>query len=385
MSTTDQNPDFPGSHDAHSDTGVEARRTDAPSRRLPIAVALLALVLVFGGVFLWRSAKLSASETAYAPPPVEVSTVTLAAETLPQSLRATGSLQAVQEVMLAPETAGRVVAIRFSAGQQVGRGAPLVQLFDAPERADRAAALSRLRFAEVQLNRSRELDGSGAEPRETLQQREAEVAQARAAIQQVDARLAQKTVRAPFAGQIGIRQVNLGQYANPGDPIATLTALDRLYVNFHVPQQDLTRLQVGGTVSVASDALPGQEFSARINAIEPVVGADTRNIVVQAEMPNPGRALRPGLYVTVGVEQPARAAALLLPTTAIQTSASGESVFVVRDGKAVPVPVTTGGEVGNRTIIQSGLSAGDQVVTTGQLRLQPGAPVTIANRAAAKR
>lgn len=357
---------------------------DSPRRRVPIVVAIVALVLVFGGVFAWRSAKLSAAETGYAPPPVEVSAVTLVAETLPQSLRATGSLQAVQEVMLAPETAGRVVAIRFSAGQQVGRGAELVQLFDAPERADRAAAVSRLRFAEIQLRRSRELETSGAEPRETLQQREAEVAQARAAIQQVDARLAQRTVRAPFAGQIGIRQINLGQYANAGDPIATLTALDRLYVNFHVPQQDLTRLRVGGTVSVQSDALPDREFTARINAIEPVVGSDTRNIVVQAEMANPGRALRPGLYVTVGVEQAARAAALLLPTTAIQTSASGESVFVIRQGKAVAVPVVTGAEVGNRTIIESGLSAGDQVVTTGQLRLQPGAPVTVASPAAAR-
>lgn len=351
----------------------------ADPRRAKVAlpITVVVLILVFGGVFLWRGARQAASAQSYAPPPTEVSSLVVRAETLPQALSATGSLQAVREVMLAPETPGRVAAIRFEAGQEVAAGAALVQLVDGPERADRAAAVSRLKFAELQYERSRALEPTGAEPRQLLQQREAELLQARAAIQQIDARLAQKAVKAPFAGQIGIRRVNLGQYVNAGDSLATLTALDRLYVNFNVPQQSLAKLRVGGAVSVRSDAAPGQTFVARINAIEPAVGAETRNIAVQAVMANPQRVLRPGLYATVDIDQAPRAGVILAPTTAIQTSASGDSVFVVRDGKAALVPVTVGAEVGARTIIETGLKSGDVVVTTGQLRLQPGAAVKV--------
>lgn len=355
--------------------------------RGPLVVAVVALLLVFGAIFGWRLSRGNAAGASYAPPPVEVSAATVQPETLPQAMEATGTLQAVREVVLAPEVPGRVTQIRFEAGQLVAQGAPLLQLFDAPERADRAAAASRARFAEIQYQRSRELAPTGAEPRELLQQREAELAQARAAIAQIDARITQKMMRAPFAGRIGIRRVNPGQYVSAGDPVATLTALDRLYVNFGVPQQELSKLRVGGTVSVRSDAMPGRDFTARINAIEPMIGGDTRNISVQAEMPNPGGSLRPGLYVTVGVAQQARSDAILVPTTAIQTSASGDSVFVVKGGTAALVPVTVGSEVGNRTIVETGLKPGDVVVTTGQLRLQPGGAVTVAKPAnlAAKR
>ncbi|QIG81073.1 efflux RND transporter periplasmic adaptor subunit [Stakelama tenebrarum] len=365
MSITDDTDDF----------AVETPRR----RKAPLLIAAIVLVLVFGAIFAWRSMRMAGSAAAYAPPPVEVTAMRVKSETLPQALRATGSIEAVRQVVLAPEVPGRIVAIRFTAGQRVGRGAPLVQLFDAPERADRSAAVARLNFAQIQYDRSKELEPTGAEPRALLQQHEAELAQARAAIRQIDARLAQKTVRAPFSGQIGIRQVDLGQYVNAGDAIATLTDLDRVHVNFSVPQQDLSKLEVGGDVSVRSDALPDREFTAKVSAIEPVVAGDTRNIAVQAVMANPGRVLRPGIFVTVGVEQPVRQGAILVPTTAIQTSASGDSVFVVREGKAALVPVTVGSEVGERTVVERGLSAGDIVVTTGQVRLQPGAAVTIAD------
>jgi multidrug efflux system membrane fusion protein len=353
--------------------------------RAPIVVALVVLILLFAAVFLWRGMRGASAGAAYAPPPVEVTAQTVHAETLPQALETTGTLQAVREVTLAPEVPGRVTAIGFRAGQQVGQGAVLLRLYDAPERADRAAAVSRARFAEIQYRRSSELAPTGAEPRELLQQREAELAQARAAIQQIDARIAQKTVRAPFGGRLGIRRVNPGQYVNAGDPLATLTSLDRLYVNFSVPQQDLSKLRVGGTIAVRSDAMPGRNFTARINAVEPIVGQDTRNVSVQAEMPNPGGILRPGLFVTVGVAQAARPGTILVPLTAIQASASGDSVFVVRGGKAVLLPVTVGSEVGGRTIVERGLTPGDVVVTTGQLRLRPGGAVKVAAAPAAAR
>src|SRR5262249_59453214 len=138
-------------------------------------------------------------------------------------------------------------------------------------------AVAAAEFARLQFDRSKELSPTGAESRLTLQQHTAQYDQARATVQQTAARLYQKTIRAPFSGRIGIRRVNLGQYVNAGDPIATLVALDPLYVNFTLPQQDLAKLAVGGKVLIRGDAFPGRTFAARINAIDPMVGSDTRN------------------------------------------------------------------------------------------------------------
>jgi multidrug efflux system membrane fusion protein len=265
----------------------------------------------------------------------------------------------------------------------VEAGTPLVELYDAPERAERADAASRVNFARLQVERSRRLAPSDTISKQLSEQREAELEQADAALQRIDARLSQKTIRAPFPGLIGIRRVNLGQYVNAGEMLATLTALDRLHVDFTVPQQDLARLRLGGDVTVRTDAYPDSTFPARINAIEPMVDPDTRNIRVQATLANPGRMLRPGLYVTIEVAQPMRSAVILVPATAIQTGASGDSVLVVRNGKAELVPVTAGQRRGDRVVIESGLSSGDSVITGGQLRVQPGTPVRIAEPAVA--
>ncbi len=348
-----------------------------------------ALVLLIAVLIAWRTVRNSAPPPA-APPPLPVEAQAVDYRSVPDELQAVGSLRAVREVTLASETAGRVTAIRFEAGDQVRQGTPIVTLFDAPERADLAAAQARAAFARIQLQRSQELAPSGAEPRELLQQRQAEYDQAVAAVRQIEARLIQKAVRAPFAGETGIRQVDLGQYLNPGDAIATLTALDSLFVNFTLPQSDLSRLRPGATVVVTSDAWPDRRFTARITAIEPVVGADTRNLAVQATLANPDHALRPGMYVTARVVLPRRDA-LVVPATAIQTSASGDSVVVVRgpnarrEGKAQFIPVRTGRRIGDNVIVNSGLKPGDVVVTAGQLRIQPDAAIKISPSVAAQR
>jgi multidrug efflux system membrane fusion protein len=285
--------------------------------------------------------------------------------------------------MLAPETTGRVTAIRFEPGAHVAQGAVLLQLDDAPERADRAAAQAKADFARVQYDRVRELAPTGFNPKALLDQRKAELDQATAAVRQLDARIAQKAVRAPFAGELGVRRVNPGQYVNPGDAIATLTALGQVYVNFSVPQQELAKLKVGGTVQVASDAWPGRTFVARVSTVEPAIGADTRNVWVQATLANPDRALRPGMYVTARLELPAEPNAILAPATAIQTSAAGDSVTVIkgpqaaREGVAQIVPVETGRRIGDRVVVAKGLKPGDVVVTEGQIRVQPGAKVKV--------
>lgn len=365
-----------------SDSPAEITLPRAPRWRSLVIVAG-ALLLLVGGLYAWRSARTGETGPGQMPP-VPVTTIVVTPTDVPAALEAVGSLRAVREVVLAPEVAGRVTAIRFAAGERVGAGQLLVQLFDAPERADRAAAKAKADFAGLQLTRSQELAPSGAEPRELLEQRRAEHAQANAAVRQIDARIVQKQLRAPFAGTLGVRQVNLGQYLNPGDAVATLTALDSLYVDFALPQQDFSRLQPGATVDVVSDAWPDRRFTARVTAVEPQVGKDTRNIMVQATLPNPGLALRPGMYVTARLALPPIAGALVVPATAIQTSASGDSMTRVkpgktgRDGTAEVIPVTTGRRFGDKVVVTSGLRPGDIVVINGQLRVQPGAPVTLA-------
>ncbi len=363
------------------DPAAQTGRRDPKQMRVVI-ITLVVLAVLLGSLYLWRGWR-AGQAPAWQPQAVPVAAKVISYREIPASLEAVGSLRAVREVMLAPEVGGRISAIYFEAGRQVGRGALLVQLFDGPERADRRAAQAKAAFAGIQVARSRELAPSGAEPRELLQQRVAERDQAAASVQQVDARIVQKQVRAPFAGEIGIRQINLGQYVNPGDAIATLTALDTLYVEFALPQQELSRLKPGSSVTVTSDAWPGRRFIARVNAVEPRIDPETRNVTVQAILRNPDRALRPGMYVSAALDLPPQANALVVPTTAIQTSAQGDSVIVVRGkdarkgGKAEIVPVQTGRRVGNEIVITSGLKPGDVVVTEGQLRVQPGAEVKV--------
>lgn len=367
-------------HDLSPSTPVASR----PMRTIALTIAIL--TLLFGALYLWRDWRAGQAQ-AWEPQAVLVAAMVAQPQDIPAALEAVGNIRAVQEVTLSPEVAGRVSAIHFEAGREVGAGALLVQLFDGPERADRRAAQAKATFAGVQVARSQALAPTGAEPRETLEQRRADRDQAAAAVQQIDARLIQKQVRAPFAGVLGIRKVNLGQYLNPGDAVATLTALDSLFVDFALPQQELSRLKPGSAVIVTSDAWPGRHFTARVNAIEPKIGEDTRNVTVQALLPNPDRALRPGMYVTAALELPVQQGALLVPATAIQTSAQGDSVIVVRGknarvgGKAEVVPVQTGRRVGNDVVVTSGIRPGDVIVTEGQLRVQPGVEVKVATSA----
>jgi multidrug efflux system membrane fusion protein len=360
----------------------------SPSARLPIrgvVLVLLAIVILFGGLALWKRAR-TMPAAAGAPPPTPVSAMVVEPQTVPAALQSVGALQAVRQVTLAPQVSGRVVAIRFEGGARVGVGAVLVQLDDAPERADRAAAAAKVQYAKLMLERSQRLQPQGYDPKQLLDQRQSDYDQAVAAVHQLDARIAQMQVRAPFAGELGLRRVNPGQYLNPGDPIVTLTALDSLFVNFTLPQQELGKVRIGGAVEVTADAWPDRVFAARVNAIEPVVGSDTRNVSVQALLPNPDGALRPGMYVTARLALPPQTGALTVPATAITTSAAGDSVVVIRGpeatrgGTAQPVPIEAGRRVGDRVVIAGGLKPGDVVITDGQLRVQPGSRVSVTAR-----
>lgn len=357
------------------------------NRRRTIAISALAVfitVLIFAALYGWRLWRQAGSGPSPWPA-VAVTAMQLAPTEVPASIETIGSLRAVREVSLAPETAGRVVSIGFETSEQVKAGSLLVQLYDAPERADLGAAKARADLADAQLARANRLISSGAESRETLDQRIAERDQALAAVRQLEARIEQKQIRAPFAGQLGIRRIDLGQYLNPGDVIATLTDTRQLYVDFNVPQQQLRWLETGRTVRITSDTWAEREFVATVDAIEPRISADTRNVEVRALLSNDGNALRPGMFVNAKLELPTEPNRLVVPATAIQTTAAGDSVLVVRGPEATThgnveyVRVTTGRRLGNRVIVNDGLEAGDIIITEGQLRVPPGAQVQVTN------
>ncbi len=372
-------------------TEVSAPEADAAklgTSRRTIALTLLVLVIVLGVLFGWRALR-SGSAQGWQQQDTMVAAMVVEPQDVPVNLEAVGSLSAVREVLLAPEVSGRVSSIRFKAGDYVRSGALLVQLYDGPEQADRKAAKARADFALLQLERSKELAPTGAEPRQLLEERQAQYDQAVAEIAQLDARIRQKQVRAPFSGQIGIREVDPGQYMNAGDPVASLTAMNQLFVDFSLPQQDLGQIKTGQTVRLETDSYPGQTFTGKLTSIEPRIDEGTRNVRLQATLANPGQILRPGMFVTAYVDLPVQQGAFVLPLTAVQTSAQGESMIVVRGdkasqgGQAEIVPVRTGRRIGDNVVVLSGIKAGDVVVTEGQLRVQPGAPVKVSKLAGA--
>lgn len=360
------------------ETGVGPRVAAWRPYLLVAGVVVLLFLLVFG----WRSVR--GGNGGYgAPPPTDVAAVEVLAEAVPQRLRAVGTLVAVQEVVLTTEEPGRVETIRFREGQSVPAGALLVALNADPEKADLRAAKAHANFAKLQLDRARKLIGSGAESKEILEQRLAEKESADAAVAQIEARIGDMTIHAPFAGVVGLREINLGQYVRPGDPAATLTDLGHIYADFTLPQQDLSRVKPGAVVEVTADTWPERVFRGKVVSIEPQVSRETRNIRVRAELPNGDHALRPGMYVETALVLPDEEAALTLPLTAIVTTASGDSAIVIRGenpkagGKAAPVEVTIGRRIGTRAVVGHGLRAGDVVVSEGQLRVQPGADVRV--------
>lgn len=359
----------------------------APARKgkhplLTIVLTIVVLAVILGGIYLWKYTR-DQNQPGWQPHPVSVTAMTVKPQPLSRQLEAVGSLTAVEQVTLSSEVAGRIENIAFHSGQLVEPNQTLVQLFDGQEQAQLTSAQARLKFALHQLKRSQRLAPSGAESLDVLQERQSAYTQALGEVKRVEAQIRQKQILAPFAGQLGIRQVNLGQYLNPGDDAVTLTALDKLYVEFTLPQQEFSAITIGGDIHFTSDAYPQRNFTAKVHAIEPQIDRDTRNILVQGELENPDLALRPGMYVNAALQLPANPDAILVPETAVQISAQGYSMVVVRgdnasqQGKADIIAVKIGQRIDNKIEIIDGLNAGDVIVTVGQNRVQPGADVVV--------
>lgn len=320
------------------------------------------------------------------PPPTAVSAAEAKSEVVPNLLTAVGSLVAVHQVDVSADVNGRVTEIKFRPGTRVEAGTPLVQLFDAPEQGDLANYKAQATVAQLSLERAKQLASRQFGPQATVDNAQAAYDQALAGIAKTEALISQKLVRAPFAGDLGVRKVELGQYLTAGTAIVSLTDLSELWANFTVTEKDSGSLKVGQTVRLKVDAYPGRTFEGKITTIEPQIAADTRNIRVQATIANPEKILKPGMFVTTTVVLPDKPAVITVPETAVDYTLYGDSVFVITekkeaDGKtslsAVRTFVQTGNRVEGRVEIVKGLKAGDKVVAVGQLKLQSGAAVSI--------
>src|SRR6516165_758072 len=373
-----------------SNIGRATTRKARTFRWLLIVGLLLAVVL--GGLYGFNRLREQGMAAYFAnnkPPPAQISAAEVKTEAVPRFATGIGSIAAVHQVTINPEVGGRVTKIFFEPGAAVKAGDPLVQLNDAPERGDLASYEAQARWAQTTLERSSQLAQREFAARETVDQKQSQLDQARAMIIKTEALIAQKLIRAPFSGQLGTRQVEVGQYLNPGAAIVTLTDLSTLYVNFTLPSQMRAQISVGQRVNVTADAFPGRNFSAEITTIEPQISADTRTMTVQATMPNPDNALLPGMFVNAAVVLPPQPDMMVLPETAVDYTLYGDSVYVIHeDGKgakgdailkAVRTPVKTGARWGNNVTILDGLKPGDRVIAAGQVKVQNGAQVAISN------
>jgi membrane fusion protein (multidrug efflux system) len=300
-----------------------------------------------------------------------------------------GSLEAVQGVMVTAELKGKVDKIAFDPGAMVQAGDLLVQQDISSEKAQIQAAEAAVTLAKITLERTRKLLIEKTVSQSQYDNADAQYKQAAAQVDNIRATIAKKTIRAPFAGRLGIRLINLGQALNEGDAIVSLQSFDPIFVNFSLPQQELAQIRQGLVVRMTTDALPGRTIEGKITAINSSVDAATRNIRVQATAANPEEQLRPGMFVNVAVVLPAQEKVLPIPATAVLYAPYGDSVFIVeennnektgRPGKIVRQQfVRLGKKRGDFVAIASGLKEGETIVSTGVFKLRNGQAIVVNN------
>jgi membrane fusion protein (multidrug efflux system) len=354
-----------------------------------IIIAILGLVLIvaaLAGVKVLQIRRMIAQGKNFVPPAETVTTSAVASDSWETALTAVGSLNAVQGVIVSAELAGKVVNISFEAGTTVKKGEILLRQDTSSEEAQLPGALSQVRLNRANLKRADQLMKDGIISQADHDTAVSNTAQAQAQVDNIRATIAKKTVRAPFGGRLGIRQANLGQILREGDPIVTLQALDPIFADFSLPQQQLAQVRIGQTVRVTSDAMPGETIQGRISAISPQVDADTRNIKVEATLSNRGEKLRPGMYANIAIGLPVRQKVLSIPATSVLYAPYRDSVFVVDAGKDSKVLrqqfVRLGATRGDFVAVIDGLKEGDTVVSTGVFKLRNGQAVVIDNKLA---
>jgi membrane fusion protein (multidrug efflux system) len=362
-----------------------------------IALAVVLVLLVAGGltgVKVLQIRKLIAAGAAFVPPPESVSSIQVRPEAWRSSLSAIGSLSAVQGVTLTPDIPGTVREIAFESGAVVKDDDLLVRLDTSSEEAQLRAIQAQLELARTNLERVTTLRAENTVSQAELDAAASAVKQLKANADTIQTTIQKKTIRAPFAGRLGIRQVNLGQYLEAGKPIVSLQALDHIYADFSLPQQDLARLKTGMPVRITTDTYPGSSFEGALTAINPALDSVTRSVTLQATLENPGQALRPGMFVRAEVLLPEQRDVLVIPATAVLSAPYGDSVYVLETMPATnqaPAQlvvrqqlIRTGAARGDFVAVESGLKAGDRIVSSGLFKLRNGMAVVENNELSPK-
>jgi membrane fusion protein (multidrug efflux system) len=350
-----------------------------------------AILLVVGAIAFWKYytirmmiAKMSAQK----PQPTAVSSIKATEEVWQERRHAVGSLMAVQGVTVCNELSGTVQKIGFESGDQVKQGDLLVQLDISTDTAQLRGLQAQADLARLNLDRALDLRHSGTNTQADLDAAQAQFQQTQAAVDTQRTVIAKKNIVAPFAGRLGLRQVNLGQFLAVGTQIVTLQAVDPIYANFALPQQETVDLTAGQKVQVRIDAYPDDVFEGAINALNAKVDEASRNLQVQATLANAGGKLKPGMFGTVDVVLPRQSRLLTLPQAAIVYNPYGNAVYVIEKAKdesgaesliARQRFVQLGDTRGDQVAVLKGVQVGEEVVTSGQLKLRNGAPVAVNN------
>jgi membrane fusion protein (multidrug efflux system) len=392
-------------------------------KRFIIAAVIVGLFL--GGVgwfnLVFKPKMIGEFMAKMVPPPATVTAAAATTESWIDRVRAIGTIVAIEGVDVTPQVGGLVTDYFFDSGQDVEKGQKLVKLDTSVEEADLADHKATLLQTNLDLERHSRLVKTSAVSQAALDATLAKRDSAAASVQKTEAIIAQKNITAPFAGRLGLRRVERGQYVSPGQALVWLQALDPIWVDFPVPEATIGKLNVGSQIELVTDAYPGQVFKGEVEAFDAKLGQDTRTLMVRARLPNPERKLLPGMFANVAVLAGSAKQYVTVPRTAVTYGLYGDSVWVVKQNTAKPpapgaptasaepvgsavaadntptgaVPagnaptaerrfVRVGPSEGDRIAILEGVQPGEEVVTSGQLKLQPGAAMRVDNSGALK-
>jgi len=395
---SDDSPSYP----RHTDLPISAavpgtvamHEEPTPPKRpkLIVFLAILGMILLIAGIAGWKAMQITqaiAMGKAFRMPPDAITSVKVKKETVFPVLETVGSLASLQGVMLSADLPGIVTSIQFESGSHATNGQLLVQLDTRQEEAQLRTAAAKLDLARQNLERAKDLSAKRVIAQSAYDETKSQYDAARASVDETQATIDRKTIRAPFEGFIGIRQINAGQYLKSGDPIVQLESLDPIYVNFALPQQHLSKLHVGQSIRLQADGLPDKVFKGAISAINSMVDTSTRNIQIQATVPNSEHLLRAGMFAGVQVLLPNKESAIMIPATCVQYAPYGDSVYVVAtmkdpEGKEYlgvkEQTVTLGKTLGDQIEVLKGLNEEDEIATSGIFKLHQGGAVKIDNR-----
>ncbi|MBO6783273.1 MAG: efflux RND transporter periplasmic adaptor subunit [Alphaproteobacteria bacterium] len=372
-------------------------------RGLIYIVGLAVIAVVVGGFayyqYVWKPGQSASAGAGQQRPPAVVSAVAAKSESWQASVPAIGTVTARQGVNVAAEVPGTVAEILFESGAQVDAGDPLVEMNLTTETAELEAAQASLRESGRQLQRQRELNKRGVASGQSLDDAIAKRDNDRAEVERINALIAEKKIDAPFAGYLGIRQVDIGQYVSAGETLVSLQQLDPIYIDFPLPENRLKDVAVGDTVNATVDAVPGETFNGKIETVDTRVNQSTRNILVRASFPNPNRKLLPGMFASLRVIDSRTTDVVTVPRTGVTISLVGDTVFVAKPDPAPaggnasqaqggPVytleqrRVTVGEQRGETIVIADGVKAGEMVVIAGQNKIFNGQKVRLSKEPA---